>query len=127
MPMHLVMLKSLQYLMVTKVLLCVTGSVAAIKTQQIVEELRREFEDDVAIKVAVTERAKHFLPEEGINGVEVQIYSISIMNPLASCTLIFGGSPECEQSIRVTHLVGKSLLLPLTWTCDVLPSCLGSR
>ena len=71
--MHLVMLKSLQYLMVTKVLLCVTGSVAAIKTQQIVEELRREFEGDVAIKVAVTERAKHFLPKEGINGVEVQI------------------------------------------------------
>ena len=70
--------------MVTKVLLCVTGSVAAIKAQQIVEELRREFEDDVAIKVAVTERAKHFLPKEGINGVEVQIYSI--INPLASCT-----------------------------------------
>ena len=83
--MHLVMPKTLQHLMVTKVLLCVTGSVAAIKTQQIVEELRREFgEGDVAIKVAVTERAKHFLPKEGINGVEVQIYSI--MNPLASCT-----------------------------------------
>ena len=56
-----------------RVLLCVTGSVAAIKTPHIVEEIRREFGDgDVAIKVAVTERAKHFLPEEGINGVEVQ-------------------------------------------------------
>merc|ERR1712062_903990 len=31
----------------------------------------REFgEDDVEIKVAVTERAKHFLPDDGINGVE---------------------------------------------------------
>ena len=56
---------------VKKVLLCVTGSVAAIKTQQVVEELRREFDGDVAIKVAVTERAKHFLPEDGIEGVEV--------------------------------------------------------
>ena len=56
-----------------RVLLCVTGSVAAIKTQQIVEELKREFggDGDVAVKVAVTERAKHFLPEDGINGVEV--------------------------------------------------------
>ena len=56
-----------------RVLLCVTGSVAAIKTQQIVEELKREFggDGDVAVKVAVTERAKHFLPEDGIDGVEV--------------------------------------------------------
>ena len=55
-----------------RVLLCVTGSVAAIKTQQIVDELRREFGDGgVEIKVAVTERAKHFLPQDGINGVEV--------------------------------------------------------
>ena len=64
----------LQYLMVN-VLLCVTGSVAAIKTQQIVEELQREFGGGggsaVAIKVAVTERAKHFLPKGGIDGIEV--------------------------------------------------------
>ena len=55
-----------------RVLLCVTGSVAAIKTQLIVDELRREFGDgDVEIEVAVTERATHFLPKDGINGVEV--------------------------------------------------------
>ena len=58
------------------VLLCVTGSVAAIKAQQIVEELQREFGGGgsaVAIKVAVTERAKHFLPEGGIIGIEVYL------------------------------------------------------
>ena len=88
--------------MVTKVLLCVTGSVAAIKTQQIVEELRREFEGDVEIKVAVTEKAKHFLPEEGINGVEVEINSLIFMEVGILKTLI---------ALRVAGQNGKNLQL----------------
>ena len=32
-----------------------------------------------------------------------------------------------DAEYRVTHLLGKILLLPLTWIWDVPPSCLGSR
>ena len=48
-----------------KILVCVTGSVAAIKVPEIVGTLKKELHDDgnVKIRVILTEHALHFLPK----------------------------------------------------------------
>ena len=51
------------------ILLCVTGSVAAIKTVDICKELKREIEG-INIKVCVTKSGKHFVDLFGMNELQ---------------------------------------------------------